>query len=140
MAQHQPKGVYLWKFILERLHRLHRDRGQRSQYTDILSLFFPARNFCKHLQGLRLQVLHGWWLLPPATCLPAALRWGKLPIVNCQCSVNAVTSHKAFRSSMWNECCTNERQSRDPIRGTTNAGSMRTNCCALEGNMSANKR
>ena len=49
----------------------------------------------------------------------------------------------AIRRSMWNEGYTNEAQSYDPNRGTTNAGSTRTNFCVkhcLEGGMTANKR
>ena len=34
------------------------------------------------------------------------------------------------------KCCTNERQSHYPNRSTRNAGSMRTNVCLLEGDMS----
>ena len=62
-------------------------------------------------------------------------------------SANAVNSRKPFRNSMWNERCTNERQSRDsnrnaivPSMGSMNAGPMRTNFCVLGGDMTANKR
>ena len=39
-------------------------------------------------------------------------------------SANAVNSRRLFHSSTWNECYTNERQSRDSNRSATNAGSM----------------
>ena len=42
-------------------------------------------------------------------------------------------------NSTWNECCTNERQPRDSNRGTTNAGSVRTNFFVLEGDVTANE-
>ena len=42
-------------------------------------------------------------------------------------------SRRPFHSSMRNECCTNERQSRDSNRGTTNARAMRTNWTKREG-------
>ena len=47
---------------------------------------------------------------------------------------------KRGQLSMWNRCFTNERQLRDPNRGTMNAGSMRTDFCVLEGDMTPNKR
>ena len=54
------------------------------------------------------------------------LRWAKSPIASVPVR-NAVNSHRPCRSSTWIECYTNEHQSRDAIRSTTNAGSMRTN-------------
>ena len=68
------------------------------------------------------------------------LRWARSPIANRQCSANVVNSRRPFRNSAWNECYTNERHSRDTNRGTTNAGSMRTSFCVLEGDMTANER
>ena len=54
-------------------------------------------------------------------------------IANSQSVANAVTSRKPFRNSTWNECSTNERQSRDSDRSTTKAGSVRTNFRVLGG-------
>ena len=66
--------------------------------------------------------------------------WAKSPIANGQRSANAVNSRRPFRNSTWNGCSTNERQSRDPNRGTMNAGSMRTSLRVLKGDMIANER
>ena len=72
--------------------------------------------------------------------LTKELRWAKSPIANRQRSANAVNSRKPFCNSMWNEDYTNERQSRDSKRGTTNAGSVRTSFCVFEGVMTASER
>ena len=56
--------------------------------------------------------------------LHEGLRWPKSPIANRQCSATAANSHRPFRSSMWNEYDTNERQSRNSSRNATNAGPM----------------
>ena len=72
--------------------------------------------------------------------IPPQLRWGKSPVANRYCSVNAVNSCRPFRCSMWNECCTDERKSHDSNRGTTNAGPMRTDFCDWKGDMIANER
>ena len=38
------------------------------------------------------------------------LRWAKYQIVNRKHSANAVNFRKPFRGAMWNECCTNKRE------------------------------
>ena len=90
-----------------------------------LSGFTTMANKC-------LQLLHRQIVCDPLV-LDGPSR--QLPIA----SVNAVNSRKPFHNSTWNECCTNEVQSRASNRSTTHAGSMRTNFCVLEGNMTANE-
>ena len=54
------------------------------------------------------------------------------PIASVQRTRSTLAIHY-FRSSMWNEYYTNERQSRDSNRSATNAGSTRTKLCVFRG-------
>ena len=55
-------------------------------------------------------------------------------------AANAVNSRKPLRSSTWNECCTNERESRDSNRSSTNAGVCEEQVLCLVEDITANER
>ena len=62
--------------------------------------------------------------LQSLACVQRTWRSWPIPLLNIR---------SCMWSDRWSECCTNEHQSRDPNRSTTNAMSLRTNLSILAG-------
>ena len=161
LSQAQKKGWYVTWYLWRSLKTIQRaaKKGGYANYRGYATHFLFRSLFGNLVLvfGRFLVIffsVFGYFFPNPFRLPPFAAQWNnsdhshppsciskianrQSPIARVQRARSTLASH---RNSTWNECYTNECQSRDPNRGTTNAGSMRTSIVFWGEDMTANER